>query len=162
MAKTTHGYSSRTLGLVATVALVLVFGAGAVHAGSCTTALIEEPFVLPDGTEQEAGRLTLCVERKFSPVQSLHEVKINDMPMGMALSRHSTTSVSDARQPALIFTRGTNGQLCLLGYTTPAREGMRVYTLQHPRAGRNLTQVASSSNAPTTGSPVVLIAALTH
>ncbi len=54
----------RTLGLLTACLLLAV--PGTVQAGQrlCTSATIEEPFILPDGSKHEAGSLKIWVNHK--------------------------------------------------------------------------------------------------
>jgi hypothetical protein len=160
MTSTRSDRSSRTVLLAAAFVVTLMLFQTTLFAGTCATAVVDEAFVLPDGSERAAGRLSLCVEKQFSPVQTLHEVMIDGMPIGMTLSRHENSGVTDSTQAAMIFTRGVDGRLYLRGYTTPARENMDVFTLQRPR-GRLGATTARATAVPGEV-PVVLIAALTN
>ncbi len=156
--------ASRHTIYIALTALVMFFGAGSAFAGTCTSAVLEEAFVLPDGTERPAGTLTLCVERTFSPVQSLHRISVDGMPIGMALSRHSTTELPDARTPAMVFERAADDRLYLLGYVSPGRDQLKVFAMR-PKVTLDPERIAEAisgnSTTPTaSASTAVVIAAI--
>ena len=62
---------TRTIGLWM-LGLFLV-SAPAIAGGSCTSAVLNESLTLPDGSRHDAGLLTLCATRDYSPVATLHK-----------------------------------------------------------------------------------------
>jgi hypothetical protein len=138
---------------LAALALGLLWAQGVARAaeGLCTGAIIEEPFELPDGSEHPAGRLTLCLERNHSPVASLHKVKVDRTPVSLLMSRRGSSEAGTSESPYIMFIRRADGRLELAGYAYPGRDGMTVYTLEHPESRRPL---GSDSDTP-----VILIAA---
>lgn len=120
-----------TAGLEITVVLAAcwVGAAPALASGTCTTAAIEEPFRLPDGSLHEAGNLTLCLEGSYSPVASMHEVRVDGMAIGRFLSRRDFAEgpLADGARPFMMFQRLNGGELTLLGVANPLRDRMQVH-----------------------------------
>jgi hypothetical protein len=122
----------RTAGhrLVVTLAVLLLATGSAQAAGACTTALIEEPFRLPDGSLHPSGELTLCLERSFSPIASLHEVRVDNMGIGLFMGRRETSlGLGDDPRPFMMFQRLSGGELLLVGVARPLRDRMQVHYL---------------------------------
>ena len=60
--------------------------------GVCSSARVDEAFVLPDGSQHSAGELTVCVSQNLTPVASLHRTFVDGMPIGACLARgHAAT-----------------------------------------------------------------------
>jgi len=139
-----------TTTLVVALGLLVTSGASWAASGRCTTAVVAEPFLLPDGSEHPAGALTLCVRQAYSPVASLHETYVDGMPIGMLTSRHSIARGSDVQGSFLVFDRLADGRLSLLGYTSACRDGIEVYALRYPksRAAENLERIARAADKP--------------
>lgn len=127
--------------------------------GGCTTALIAEPFLLPDGSEHAAGELTLCIHQRHSPVSFLHETRVDGRPVGLLTSRHTTTYGGDLANSFVVFDRLSNGKLTLLGYASARRDRVEIYALSQPRvrASRSLESLARALDTP--GEGTILIAA---
>jgi len=107
-------------------------------AGSpCATAVIDEPFLLPDGSEHPAAELRICVRGEYSPIASFHETYVDGMPVGLTISRRTTSRGSDARNSVVVFDRLADGRLSLLGYAMVRRDGLEIYALQHPTTRRS-------------------------
>lgn len=130
---------------------------GLVSAGErvCTSAEIDEPFVLPDGSEHPGGRLTLCLTRNYTPVAALHETYVEGMPVGMLMSRRGISESSSTRRPYMMFGRGATGRLAFVGYANPSAKGMQTYTL------KSVSWLQPSALVDE-GAPIVLIAARTE
>lgn len=123
--------------LAAVVCAVLIVGATAANAGGvCTSARIDEPFALPDGSEHPAGRLTICLERHHSPVASLHEMLVDGMPVAMFQSDRRSSEGHSSERSYIVFDRGADGALVLTGFATPGRERMELYTLRFGKGSR--------------------------
>ena len=63
--------------------LVAVAGSASASTQVCSTAEVEEPFQLPDGSLHDAGTLTICLDRESSPVSFLHHAYVDRVPVGM-------------------------------------------------------------------------------
>ena len=73
--------------LTGVVALGLLASTGIGHAevrGQCTSAVVNEPFRLPNGIVAAAGEVTLCTTVKYSPVQWLHKTYVNGRAVGQS------------------------------------------------------------------------------
>ena len=87
---------------------------------NCTTASIAEPFVLPDGTQHEAGQLKLCVEGRHSPIAHKHTTYVDGMVVGLHIGRTGTSEGPATAGSYVMFGRGVDGRLRLIGYAGPA------------------------------------------
>lgn len=107
-------------------ALMILVAHGAVNAGTCITAEVDEAVRLPDGNIHDAGVIKLCLDRDYSPVASLHLAYIDDESIGMVTSRRGT-SEGDADGPFMMFVRRQDGMLQLYGYALPGAGQMSTY-----------------------------------
>ncbi len=131
------------------VAFVMVVAASPIVAapGDCTTAKVDSPLVLPDGTSYPSGTLTLCATRKFSPVTSLHKTSIDRQAIGLLMSRSEIAESTGTTDPFMMFYRQADGSLLLYGYAVPeAGNKTRTYRLIDPRRSRT-TSVADLAGA---------------
>jgi len=110
--------------------------------GDCATAFVREAFVLPDGSEHEPGTLTLCVDRRHSPVTFMHRTYVDGMGVGLSVGGHRLSEGSAGDEPYMMFGRQASGRLTLLGYALPGRDHMEVYTLDEV-----FSQTADASRA---------------
>jgi hypothetical protein len=122
--------------------------------GTCTSALVTEQVLLPDGSLHPPGRLTLCDSRSYSPVSTIHATYMDGMPVGMMLSRRGTSEGSAERHPFVMLIRDGSGLLHLYGYAVPSGEHMVTYRMQQPRSpgaaqiARDRTTPKANSAAP--------------
>ena len=101
----------------------------------CVSAKIEAPFWLPDGELYAPGTLTLCSVREFSPIADLHKLSVDGRTVGVFLSRKRVAEGDPAgMSPEVVFERDQAGNLKLLGYSVPEREGIVAFRL--PAASR--------------------------
>jgi len=100
--------------------------------GGCTSSIVPEPFRLPDGSQHPGGQLTLCTHMKYSPVSHLHKTHVDGMPVSMLQSRHTTSEGPGTSGAFMMFNRGSDGKLYLVGYANPGRDRMDIYTLTQP------------------------------
>ena len=99
----------------------------------CTSADVNEPFVLPDGSVHPAGKVTLCHSHEHSPVKSMHRVLVDRQPVGMFFSERQI--IVDESKPSpyyLIFERSSVGPLRLVGYGRPSGAETATYLLDRP------------------------------
>jgi hypothetical protein len=101
------------------------FGASS---GGCVSAQIGAPFWLPDGALHAPGTLTLCSVREFSPVSNLHRLAVDGRTVGVFLSRKRLAEGSGG-VPEIVFSKDGAGNLKLLGYSLPEREGVLAFRL---------------------------------
>lgn len=116
-----------TAALVASTVTVTTAGAG--ENGTCVSAEIPFAFALPDGSTHDAGTLRMCVERSFTPVQTIHAVAIAGRPVGLVLSRRTVAEATDAAEPILLFNRRGDEPAVLLGYSVPMGRRSVAYRL---------------------------------
>lgn len=108
----------RTLTLGAAVAVAFA-GASRAEAGrDCVSGYVPVPFVLPDGSTHPAGELSLCSDRRLSPVRSLHRLAFAGSAVGL-FAAQELEAESDAVRPYLTFHRAPNGDWILIGVTLP-------------------------------------------
>lgn len=87
----------------------------------CVSAEIDEAMVMPDGSVQPAGTLTLCDSRALSPVAALHETRVNGRGIGMFVSHVRVAESAPDVDPVAVFERRGDGRIVLIGYTVPVR-----------------------------------------
>jgi hypothetical protein len=131
------------LAIVGSLAITLTAtpAKAATPSGACVTALIETPFRLPDGSLHDAGTLTLCDAKRFSPIATLHRTYVNGRPVGMFVSRHRFGESAAAGAPGIVFHHDGAGRLDLFGYVLPS-------------AGRNIAY-QMGQRRPTLAAPVL-------
>jgi hypothetical protein len=128
--------------------------------GTCTSAFVSEPFRAPDGSLHEAGKLTICASREYSPVSWLHATYIDGYPVGMWMSRRgSSEGLEDGGRPFIMFRRDAAGLLHLSGYASPAGNTMVTYQLDLARVEASQRVAAREGPAGPTAGPAALILA---
>ena len=122
----------RSLGLLA--ALVLLALPGTAEAGQrvCTTATIQEPFVLPDGSEHDAGSLKICHLQKHYPSSTLLVSYVDGQNVGVLLGIAGHNEAGSRSAPFMMFARDPDGRLRLYGYGLQEGSGMATFTLHRP------------------------------
>ena len=83
----------------------------------CVSVHVDTPFRLPDGMLYPAGALTLCDNRTFSPVDHLHKILVGGSNIGLFVSRRRNAETRSLGRPEILFKRGADGNLELVGYT---------------------------------------------
>jgi hypothetical protein len=150
------------VGLIALGLLVLPGSAAAGQRGVCTSADVAETFLLPDGTMHEAGRITLCTEREYSPVRWLHAAYVDRMPVAMLISRSGSSEGrgTDLR-PFFVFDRDAQGLLHLAGYAVPTGRGALTTYRMDPARVRSSRHMAKREGPAgiTAGPSTVVLAA---
>jgi hypothetical protein len=132
--------------------VALACSAVALAGNECTSARVAEPFLLPDGSEHPAGKLTLCVSEHYSPVSYLHRTYVDGMAVGMHVSRHSVSEAPASESAYMLFNRGTDSKLRLVGFARPGREHMDLYALQRTANSQG------GAGAPGDAGPIVVAA----
>ena len=99
---------------------------------TCTSADIQEPFSLPDGTVYPSGELTLCMLLEYNPVESLHRILVDDRPVGLFASRREIAGQGEDAPYYLIFNRRPGKILRLAGYALPWSGQRETYMLEQP------------------------------
>ena len=149
--------------------LLLLFAtvpADALAGGSrgCTSAEIEEPVVLPGGSVHPPGLVTICVTQDYSPVASLHAVRIDGAGVALLASRRGESEGGSVEPPFIMLVRDGRGRLHLAGYATPSRDRMLTYELVDLRSSRRTRTIAGlargdrATNGPSAVPAVVLAA----
>jgi hypothetical protein len=108
---------------------------------ACVSANINAPFWLPDGALHAPATLTLCSIREFSPVSNLHRLDVDGRTVGVFLSRKRVAE-GTGMNPEIVFSRDAVGNLKLLGYSVPEREGVLAFRLPPARPLRGASAVA--------------------
>lgn len=127
--------------LMAAAAVLAVPAALGASNDACVSANINAPFWLPDGALHAPGRLTLCSVREFSPVANLHRLDVDGKTVGVFLSRKRVAE-GPGVSPEIVFSRDAIGNLKLLGYSLPDREGALAFRLDPARPLRGTSAVA--------------------
>ena len=120
------------LGLLAAGTLLATPATVAATTDVCITAAIDEPIRLPDGSEHDAGSLTLCRRDDFTPARSTHETYVDRRPIGLFLGRPCVAEGGGEGQPFMLFHREADGRLRLYGYALPTGDRTESFLLQPP------------------------------
>ena len=147
-------------GAFALLVVGLLLTGTAAASGTCVSAMIEEPFVLPDGSEHGAARLSLCREATYSPVASLHEMRVNGMAVGMQISRRGTSETRRGDEIYMVFSRRSDGRLLLDAYTERASKGTTIYALRGPVTEVRTFMLAAAQGRTSPGDQVLIAARL--
>jgi hypothetical protein len=114
---------------LAVLALVATSPANSSSLGRCFTAYVPRPFLLPDGTTLEPGRLTVCNLRHYNGSTDIHELRFDGMTHGMVFGRRGK-STADCSHPELLFVVAGDGrQLQFLGYIWPGPHSASTFAL---------------------------------
>ena len=113
----------------------------AIGTDTCVSAKIDAPFWLPDGALHAPGTLTLCSVREFSPISNLHKLSVDGRTVGMFLSQKRRAEGTGG-VPEIVFSRDKAGNMKLLGYSFPEREGVLAFRLPPAKPLRGTTAVA--------------------
>lgn len=89
--------------------------------GSCVVAQVPSPYVLTDGSVHPAGPIRLCVEPASSPAFGVHRIAASDGQATFARSHRARAEGGADVSPAVLFRRGDDGALLLVGYVVPER-----------------------------------------
>lgn len=150
--------SSWILGSVLILGGFVLVSEGAAAGGPCISARIEETILLPGGGEHPPGILTICDSHRYSPVASLHRIRVDGRHVAMVISRRGVSEGTVPEQSFLMFVRDSRGRLQLYGYATPAGKQLVTYRI----AGANAAvSIAGRRAAPTSSgeaSPEILLA----
>ena len=77
--------------------------------GTCVTAAVPGAFTLPDGRLHAAGRLTLCLDRAFTPSVGLHRVALEGGTLVLVRSRRSRAEMDSGHDAVVLFHRRPAG-----------------------------------------------------
>jgi len=156
MANRSRQNQVRLFGALGLLVVGLLFCGTAAARGACVSAQIDQTFVLPDGSEHLAGQLSLCVEATHSPIASLHQMRVDGIPVGLLISRRDVSEARSDESPYMVFTRLDDGRLVLDGYTERGSAGTTVYALRAPLTRVRTFMLAEAETEPAP----VLVAAL--
>ena len=129
------------LPILVTTSVLAIPAAFGSEADMCVSARIGTPFWLPDGALHAPGTLTLCSVREFSPVANLHRISVDGRTLGMFLSRKRIAEGAGG-VPEVVFAKDGAGNLKLLGYSLPGRDGVLAFRLPSASPLRNAAAVA--------------------
>ena len=135
--------------------------AWAEQTGRCARAAVPWPVTLPDGSVHDAGTLKLCLQQMWTPASGLHEIRVNEHPMGVFISRLGRTEGLVDTTPMMVFERSVTDRYSLIGYAWPDGDAMRTYTLR--KFGKVSETVSKRASMPLFERPdtdIVLVAAL--
>jgi len=121
--------------------VLAVPAASAASTDACVSAKIGTAFWLPDGALHAPGTLTLCSVREFSPVSNLHRLEVDGRTVGVFLSKKRIAEGTGG-SPEIVFSKDGAGNLRLLGYSYPEREGVLAFRLPPARPLRGTPAVA--------------------
>jgi hypothetical protein len=114
--------------LVLTLAVLAGLFAPPVPAGGHRlVARVDEPFEV-NGQLFQAGTLTLRELREYSPVATLHEIRVDGRSLGFVLARDQANR-SIATRDELIFDRSERGHLVLASVALAGHPVRRLYRL---------------------------------
>ncbi len=130
--------------VVAALAILLVSGPVVAEARVCSTVTLDEPFVMPDGSEHEPGKLTLCRTPVYTPSQAMYVSYVDRAPIGMLFSSRGLSEAPTDREPFMMFARRGDGLLHLYGLGVPCREGMETFRFEEFPARAAKRQRAAS------------------
>jgi hypothetical protein len=117
---------------------------------SCIRLEIKKAVRLPHGELLGPGTLRICRE-KLSPVSHLHRASLDGHPVALLLSQTKVKDVEGQLDPVVVFHKGVDGQLLLVGYSIPNGHDHSVH--RFVRHGRSVTTEVRVSE------PQILIAA---
>ena len=101
---------------------------GAFAGGSrCSSAEIDRPFRLPNGSVYPAGKLTVCRNAEHSPVSFPHAIYVNRIPVGMFPSRREPLEASRSEERYVIFAVEKENVVRLSGIVVPGDNGLEMY-----------------------------------
>jgi hypothetical protein len=107
----------------------------AAQSGGCYRAEIAVSMELPGGKSHEAGQLKLCLERKLSPVQSLHTLHVGGYPTGfLASQRVEAEEVAGPGAAYFVFEKvEESGTLRLLALVAPDGRETVAFVFAEPK-----------------------------
>jgi len=120
--------SSAFLGVLVALGLSISLAA----AEDCVSVTVADRFTLPDGSVHDAARLSLCTQRSLSPVAGIHEIAVDGIPMGMAISRVGRSEGPGSPTPMVLFRRASSGLLDVVGFSVPDGNHARTFLLRGP------------------------------
>ena len=86
-------------------------------AESTMTVQVDEPFEI-NGEAYAAGTISLRRFASYSPISSLHEVRVNGQSFGYVMARNTTDSDEISTSNHVVFERNAQGRLVLASLAT--------------------------------------------
>jgi hypothetical protein len=143
-----------------TVAIPTPQPAVAASSGECVTARVDEPFRLPDGLLYPAGALTICDGGSYSPVDDFQRILVGGSAIGLFVSQRRGAELRSMGSPQIVFRRGPDSSLNLVGYIVPSTGRSVAYRM------KNLDEVWEARSHPELGAaaapPVAAIVSTTE
>ena len=112
---------------IAVFAVFVVPGAAMAETRVCATATLDEPFVMPGGSEHAPGTLTLCRSAGYTPSRAIHVGYVDRRPINMLFSYRGLSEAPTTSEPYMMFSRGESGMLQLYGFSVPCQDGMETF-----------------------------------
>jgi hypothetical protein len=131
--------------------------AAAASSKECVSVQLDAPFRLPDGVVRQAGVLTLCDERAYSPVVELHAILVNGASVGMFQSRRRSTEAGADAAPQVLFERESEGTLALVGYVVSSAGRSMAFRLRSAHVAAPAASALASGPPP--AAPIAAIIA---
>ena len=107
-------------------ALVLTSAPAVAYDGDCATSTLEERFVLPDGSQHAAGKITLC-RSQSTPSVAMYVGYVDRAPIGLFYSHRGRAEAPTQTEPYMMFARDQQGLLHLYGLALPISSGMETF-----------------------------------
>ena len=104
----------------------------AAASGDCVNARVGEPFRLPDGLLYPAGLLTICDGGAYLPVDNFQRILVAGSARSACSSARSGRRAALGGSPQVVFRRGADSSLNLVGYTVPSTGRSVAYRMKHP------------------------------
>jgi hypothetical protein len=157
------GLSRRVRLALALPALLLAAGTvGAQSVGDCLAVEVPQPMVLPDGSSHPAGSLRICLSAAFSPVEGLHEIRVDGAPLGLHRSRRARGEGQPGPYPWVLFEKNRRDELVLVAYGWPENGRMNTFRLSDGVRQPEIASRTEGHSAPvaedSTVSTVLLVA----
>jgi hypothetical protein len=116
---------------------------------ACATATLDEPFVMPGGTEHAPGKLTLCRGLEYSPTRTMYVSYVDRASVGMLFGERGRSEAPTDNEPYMMFARDRKGRLHLYGFAVPCREGMETFMFGGFPAGLAVASTKASVRSET-------------
>lgn len=110
----------------------------AASSGLCVTVDVDLPVLLPNVGIVPPGRLMLCDTLEYSPVATLHKTYLDGRPVGILLSRKRAGEGDMGSEPRVLFRGDGKGNLELVGYVLPQRNGSVAFVLSDRPSTREI------------------------
>jgi len=109
------------------ITVLLASGAAMAETRVCTTTTLDEPFVMPGGTEHTPGKITLCHGLDYNPTLAMYVGYVDGEPIRMLFGYRGVSEAPTETEPYMTFARDQAGRLHLYGLAIPSRDGMQTF-----------------------------------